>query len=327
MTDPPADPVELDLLVRFVQHPVRAFLRQRLGMSVSEGSEDAGESLPIELNALEQWGVGQRLLDSGLAGGGLPASIAAEIARGILPPEALADQVLNNVVPTVEALLKEATALVEGCAEPGSVEVNLRLPSGRSLVGTVPDVSGDILRTVTYSRIGPKHRLTAWVRMLALTAAYPDRSFESATVGRGRRPHPVRIARIAPFEGDTEIRRQIACGYLEALIDLYDRGMSEPLPLYCTTSAAYAAASLTGGDAVTAGRDMWESAWNYDKEDKEPEHLLVLGGVHSFDQLLEAEPGPDEAGDDHAVIDPSRFGLFARRLWSGLLSCEELVDR
>jgi exodeoxyribonuclease V gamma subunit len=163
--------------------------------------------------------------------------------------------------------------------------------------------------------------------MLALTAAHPDRLFESATVGRGRRQHPVTIARIAAFEGDAETRRQLACGYLEALIDLYDRGMREPLPLYCTTSAAYAEASLAGGDAVAAGRSMWESGWDYDKEDKEPEHLLVLGGVHPFDQLLVAEPGPDEVVDEQAVTDPTRFGLFALRLWGGLLSCEELVQR
>jgi exodeoxyribonuclease V gamma subunit len=37
----------------------------------------------------------------------------------------------------------------------------------------VPGVVGDVLRTVIYSRVGPKHRLAAWVRLLALTAAHP----------------------------------------------------------------------------------------------------------------------------------------------------------
>ncbi len=309
MADAPADPVEIDLLVRFVQHPVRAFLRQRLGISVGERSEDAGDGLPIELNALEQWGVGQRLLESGLAGAGLSASIAAEIARGILPPGALARRILDKVVPTVEALLNEAAGLVAGCDEPGSVEVNVRLPGGRSLVGTVPNVSGDLVRTVTYSRIGPKHRLAAWVRLLALTAAYPDRPFAAATVGRGQGPSPVIIARIAPFEGDAAGRRQTACGYLEALLEIYDRGMREPLPLYCATSAAYAEAARSGGDPVAAGRSAWESPWNFDREDKEPEHLLVLGGVQSFEQLL-AVPWDETGQENEPGADPSRLGLF-----------------
>jgi exodeoxyribonuclease V gamma subunit len=320
LTAAPADPVEIDQLVRFVQHPVRAFLRQRLGISVSERAEDAGEGLPIELNNLEQWGVGQRLLDSGLAGGGLSESIAAEIARGILPPGALADRILDNVVPTVEALLKDAAALIDGCHEPGSIEVNLRLPTGRSLVGTVPDVCGDLLRAVTYSRIGPKHRLAAWVRLLALTAAYPERPFEAATVGRGRRPSPVTVARIAAFEGDSAKRRQIAFEHLEAMVELYDEGMREPLPLYCSTSAAYAEAAVAGRDPLGAARGAWESPWNFDKEDKEPEHLLVLGGVHTFEQLLAAADDDQRAGE-------ARFGLFALRLWGSLLSCEELIHR
>jgi exodeoxyribonuclease V gamma subunit len=174
---------------------------------------------------------------------------------------------------------------------------------------------------VTYSRIGPKHRLAAWVRMLALTAAYPHRPFEAATVGRGRKQSPVTIARIGAFGGDSAKRRQVAFEHLEALVELYDQGMREPLPLYCATSAAYAEAAVAGRDPLAAARQAWESPWNFDKEDKDPEHLLVLGGVHSFEQLLAA------ATDDHEGPGEARFGLFALRLWGSLLACEELIHR
>jgi exodeoxyribonuclease V gamma subunit len=311
--------VELDQLVRFVQHPVRAFLRQRLGITVSDRSEDAGDELPIELSHLERWGVGQRLLDARLAGAGGPSSVGAEIARGILPPGALARPVVDEVVPVVDDLMAAADRLVGGAGEPGSVEVNLRLPGGRSLVGTVADVSGNLLRTVTYSRVGPKHRLTAWVRLLALTAAYPDRGFEAATVGRGQRAAPVTIARIPPLTGE------VALGHLEGLLELYDRGLREPLPLYCNTSAAYAQAVVGGADAVAAGRGAWESPWAFDKEDKEAEHQLVLGGVRRFDELLTAQ-SCDAGGENGAIDEAGRFGRLARQLWEGLLACEELVN-
>ena len=59
--------VELEDLVRFAGHPVRAFLRQRLGISVGDYADEVDDALPVELDALERWGVGQRLLDGVLA--------------------------------------------------------------------------------------------------------------------------------------------------------------------------------------------------------------------------------------------------------------------
>src|SRR5581483_192626 len=51
----PAEAVELENLVRFVQHPVKAFLRQRLGVALSGDNDDASQALPVELDPLEQW--------------------------------------------------------------------------------------------------------------------------------------------------------------------------------------------------------------------------------------------------------------------------------
>src|SRR5262249_9208875 len=74
--------IELDDLVRFVSHPTRAFLRQRLDVSVGDYVDEVADALPVELDALERWGVGQRLLDGGLAGASMDAGVAAEGPRG-----------------------------------------------------------------------------------------------------------------------------------------------------------------------------------------------------------------------------------------------------
>ena len=86
---PPAigEVVQLDSLVRFVEHPVRAFLRERLGVYARGDLDEVTDSLPIELNALEKWGVGDRLLDAVLGGADLASAILAEQARGLLPPD------------------------------------------------------------------------------------------------------------------------------------------------------------------------------------------------------------------------------------------------
>ena len=96
-----------------------------------------------------------------------------------------------------------------------------------------------------------------------------------------------------------------------------------PLPLYCATSAAWAQARHEGGDPARAAEAAWKSPWNFDKEDKEPEHTLVLGGVKTFEQLLEETPLP---GEDWTVDERARLGRYARRLWDGLLERERVTD-
>ncbi len=323
--------VELDQLERFVQHPVRAFLRQRLGISVADYSTDVDDALPVELDALEKWGVGDRLLAARVAGADLDACVAAEVARGILPPGALAVPILDDVRPTVEGLVAAAGSLVGDTSDRQSIEVNLELPDGRLLVGTVPGVSPNLVATIIYSRVGPKHRLAAWVRFLALTAARPDAAFEAATIGRRRADGPrgsnVTVARIAAFEGDPTARQALALHHLARLVDLHDRGMGEPLPLYCAASAAHAGARAAGRDPEAPARKVWLSEWDFPREDKDAEHLLVLGGQRPFDDLLHEPPRPHEQGDGWADDEPSRFGRYARRLWDPLLACEKLVDR
>jgi exodeoxyribonuclease V gamma subunit len=313
--------VDSEDLVRFVQHPVRAFLRQRLGISVGDYSDEVADDLSVELDGLGKWGVGQRLVDARLAGVDARTAVLAEIARGTLPPGVLGKPVVDEVFSIAEDIVTEAQALLGDGASPGSVDVSVLLPDGRQLRGTVPGVCGDVLRNVTYSRVAAKHRLAAWVRLLALTAARPERSFSAATVGRAGGSARVTVARIAPLASG------VALGHLATLVDLHERGMREPLPLYSATSAAYVDAAAGGHNAAAAARKAWKSEWNFDKEDKELEHQFVLGGVLDFDDLLLGAPRADEAGDGWNMSEATRFGRCARRLWDGLLTVEELASR
>jgi exodeoxyribonuclease V gamma subunit len=143
-----------------------------------------------------------------------------------------------------------------------------------------------------------------------LTAAHPHRPFASASVGRGQHSAPAAIARIAPLADQVGDRRDAALTELESLVELYDRGLREPLPLYCLTSASYAEAAATGRNPITAARKAWTSEWNFDHEDKELEHQLVLGGVLPFDELPAAE-----------------LDRNAHQLWDGLLAHEVCSGR
>ncbi|MDQ2726112.1 MAG: exodeoxyribonuclease V subunit gamma, partial [Actinomycetota bacterium] len=79
------DLVNLNDLASFVRHPVRAFLRGRLGVSLPRPDDEADDSLPIDLGGLEQWGVGDHLLRRQLAGWSAADAEASELAGGALP--------------------------------------------------------------------------------------------------------------------------------------------------------------------------------------------------------------------------------------------------
>ena len=71
-----------DDLVRFLEHPARAFLRQRLAITSDEDDEPA-DALAVDLDGL-QWAVGDRLLPAGWPGRGrtcLEASGAGATCR------------------------------------------------------------------------------------------------------------------------------------------------------------------------------------------------------------------------------------------------------
>jgi exodeoxyribonuclease V gamma subunit len=299
-----------------VQHPVRAFLRQRLGLTLGDWSTEVDDALPVALDSLEEWGVGQRMLDAHLEGCDARAILLAEMRRGHLPPGVLGKPVLEEIFPMVERIAAEAKRLA-GSGPTTSIDVRLDLPDGRALTGTVEGVRGDAVQVTTFSKVSAKHRLAAWVRVLALTAARPERAWTAVTVGRGP-DDGITVARIRPPGAP-------ALGHLATLVDLHDRGLREAVPLAARTSAAYARARTFGGDAERAARKEWETD-RYPREDDDADHVLAFGGRRPFEDLIAFRPHADEEGPGWDDAERSRFGRLAMRLWAPLLAVEERQD-
>ncbi len=319
-----ANPLELDRIERFLRHPVKAFLRERLNVSLRSKTREFEDAIPIDLDALEKWQIADRVLQEQLAGASRDSCLDAEVARGALPPGQLAGSVLQDITGPLDELVKVGSSPTA----PVSVDVLVDLPDGRHLVGTVAGVRGDVIHTVTYSKLGPAPRLYAWLRLLALTATSPDRAFEACTIGRSSRSGAtIAVARLGPLASDAAGRQAMAEEHLQVLVDLFQRGMREPLPLYLKSSAAWAEAVADGRDPVAAASAEWTSRYRVDKEDKDAEHLLVLGEDVAFDDVLGSCGAP--AGDEGNWGRPeaTRFGAYARRLWGGLLAHEEVTDR
>ncbi len=138
------------------------------------------------------------------------------------------------------------------------------------MTGTVVQgVHGDVVHTVTYSRMQPSLRLAAWVQLLAVTAAQPERPFSAVTIGRAEK-HSSAPGDASPRSAHSATTRPHGSvwrrGHLGASSTLFGVGMTEPLPLYCKTSAAYAAARVAGSDdADDVAKKAWESGFDLDE--------------------------------------------------------------
>jgi len=322
-----AGDVELDDLVAFLEHPVKAFLRQRLGVGVPGAGGEVPDALAIGLDALQTWDVGERLLRARLSGIDEAAVTAAEWRRGTLPPGPLGASVLAAVGSRVDDLVAESGDQVAA----RTVDVRVDLGGGRLLTGTVPDVHARTVRRTTYSRLSARHRLRAWAQLLALacskhpagastgddladtttgddpagtpTAATEPLPWEGLVIGRGARA-PATATLTAPPD---------PLAVLRGLVELRDAGLCEPLPLPTAAAYTYAVARHTG-DSVAHAVDAVGKDWTRDAGGEwEDPHLEVVWGARPPLSLLLAEPGRDE---------PSRFGDLARALWAPLLGAE-----
>jgi len=324
--------IQLSSLVRFLEHPVKAFLRERLGYYAADVPEQLSDALPVEMGPLDRWELGDRMLEARLGGADLGTTLLAEQGRGLLPPGALGEGALAEVRAVVEALVAEVGSLPCGDAPVTSVEVNVALADGRSLVGTVPGVRENVVLRCTYSKLAAKHRLRAWAYFLALSASRPELAPSAITIGQaegstGAKPR-LSTSTLGPLAGDPEVRRSAAVAALEILVDLYQRGMREPLPIYCATSAAWVAERNRDESPIGAARTRWGSRTDdFPGESAEPEHLTVLGSAVPLEQVLERLPDDDEDGPGWDSREKSRFERLAARLWRPVLEHELLRER
>ncbi len=117
----------------------------------------------------------------------------------MLPPEVLGKPVIDAVYPVARAIAAQASELVADARGGDPLDVRITLGDGRLLNGTVSGISGDVLLASTYSRVSAKHRLAAWVRLLAIAATHPERELSAATVGRAGGGDDVRVAVVGPL--------------------------------------------------------------------------------------------------------------------------------
>ena len=320
--DVPPRTLDLDRLASDLVEPQRMFLRDRLGVYLSEAAEGLPDREPLDLDGLKKWGVRDRALTALIASGAARdvPQVAAAVTRrlaaeGLLPLRAGGARLVADEVSDMAAQLKVFDGLAGEVIEPPAVRLTLAdglILSGRA-AGARQHGSAIMLEWLGASACGrAKDAMKAWVHGLAARAAGHE-VLAARVVGRGAKPDgkggkPGSYVWAPPFDPE-------ACrAELEALVAVWRRARVRLLPLFEETSRALAKTDAQAFDdpearrraLIKAARGAWPASdYGGDLEDR-----WVAAAFSDFDPAAELE-----ALGDLADAGPESVLGLARRVW------------
>lgn len=240
----PTVDVSVDELIEFVHNPARTFCRTRLDIAVPSDVTEPQDDIPLTLDSLQQWAIGDRLLRQSAETGDLNRAVALEELRGSVPPGPLGHD-LQAITHQVRQVLSAVPN-----APRRSVDIAVDVPLGPAgtpvrLTGVVPGVMGPDVTVMTYSRLGAKKLLEAWIKLLAAVASESSQA-GPALAGAGEQA--VRSAVVRTKDGTVRLHTPApaeAMHLLAELLSMYQSGLRSPLPLPVKSTYKYAEKCLS----------------------------------------------------------------------------------
>jgi exodeoxyribonuclease V gamma subunit len=257
-------------LVRFLVHPARFLLQERLGVRLEErgGLLEARE--PFLLDRRDRERLGRELLALRQSRKTPGEALTLLRARGMLPHGQVGESYFRRQWDLVDRFAQ----VLEACLPPLSQEplaVDLTL-GGMRLAGQIEGVSAAggshyRLRSLTAS-----DWLQLWVHHLLLNFCKPP-----AVAGRSRWLSLDRALCLQPVLAPGEA--------LGRLLDLYGQGLQRVPPLFPKSSLAYAQALKAGrADPLETARTVWRGSEHHWGEAQDPYYQLVFRGHEPLDE-------------------------------------------
>ncbi len=276
--------VSLDQLADFFTKPARYFLKRRLRLRLPDGEQPPPDQEPTGLDGLTRHQLREVLAHRSIKAGRLTADLAAARATGSLAPGYAGASDYGLLVLEVDQLLARlGRSLDDPALDPLPIFLEA---DGWRLTGTLADVRPAGLVRFRAARQKPTDLLHTWIGHLALqlTAA------------------PVRLTTFHSLEATVRFQTiDHAAAHLTDLLQLYARGLTEPLPLFPAAGLDFTSRhlGLTGrSDPLHAARKTFEE---YESSDAWTQ--LAFRGVE------------DPLGGE--------FTALAMRIWEPLIAARE----
>lgn len=239
--------IDIRQVIRFLRHPQRYFLEERLGIRLQSLDEGLQEREALQLNELERYQLMSELIEEHLRGNVAAESYRRYRARGVLPPGAPGetefaelDRNARRFVDTLEPLR---------AVTPDFLEMDMPLGEYR-LVGRLLLGGKEGPLRYRFAQLKARDHLDAWVAHLVCCAMW-ESGCTSLLVGRDS------LCRYAHIASPT------AREWLSDLLDLYLQGHRQALRVFPQSSMAFATAVKAGKPAdaaLTVAKRVWSGS-------------------------------------------------------------------
>ncbi|MCL2784929.1 MAG: exodeoxyribonuclease V subunit gamma, partial [Propionibacteriaceae bacterium] len=297
LTPAPSDEVDIEDLCDLFVNPAGYWLRKNAGLtsSVLSPPDPLPTQIPLSLNALDTWQITNRMVGLLLQDKPLDAILESELRRGVLPPS-------HPGATIAQDCLAQARDIVNQAKPYSTQELSWRcldVPSDEAptLTGQVC-VRGNRVLEIMAGRVGPRHQIAAWIKILALSAAHPDQHWEAVLIGKKSS-----VTLSSPNRDD-------ALFYLNYLRRIHQTGLGSVLPLPPAPSAHL---------GKTLAFDLRPNLWNLSKLlEKTWEQDPAWSHIWPTHEAMTAEP--THQGDALTGTGfPDRFSTLAYGVYAPMI--------
>jgi exodeoxyribonuclease V gamma subunit len=257
----------------FFSNPAKYLLEKRLGVYLSDMKYLMDESEHFRLDHLEKYMLDQDLMTTRRSGSNLKEFFRFKKASGELPHGKVGKCTYNEMSLDAEDFVRKINDHIKNDRfEDRDVDLNI---ADFRICDRITDGHEHGLTKVIYAKSKPKYILNTWIYHLVLCEQLEDR-------------RPVRsllVCKDAAWEFTTVLS---AKDVLKSLLELYWKGMSEPLHFFPESSFEYAGNILqkhrTPQEALNAGRRKWRGNEFSRGESKDPYFELCFGKNDPLDE-------------------------------------------
>ena len=268
--------ITINELCSFFVHPVKFFLKKRLGIIPEEAHSIINDIEPFSIDGLERYQMQQELLNKRLSGGSIAEQYNTIQAAGILPYGHFGLCSYNRICEDIDKFASSLIAENIVFAEKTFDDIEIT-HAGVTITGRISTLTRDNLIHYRPAGIKAKDRLRIWISHLILNLsnddALPRTSMLFGKDGKGK------------TQCVTYTNPGNAEAHLDTLLGLYQEGMTRPIAFYPESSLSYADEINKGKNheqAIKKALETWAGAFRH-KESDDIYYRIFPGETDSFD--------------------------------------------